>query len=104
MANEKRLIDANALMEMLKKDYCQHCDNCNGVMCRACWLDNVEIAVDAQPTVDAVEVVRCKDCKCGKQPKSTMFIGKFVNCALYDPMPMMRCNDFCSRGERRNDG
>ena len=47
------------------------------------------------------ELVRCKDCKCGKRPKTAMFVGKFVNCALYDPMPMMRCNDFCSYGERR---
>ena len=47
------------------------------------------------------KLVRCKDCKCGKRPKTAMFVGKFVNCALYDPMPMMRCNDFCSYGERR---
>ncbi len=56
------------------------------------------------PAVDAVPVVRCKDCKCGKHPESTLMAGKYVNCALYDPMPMMRCNDFCSYGERKDNG
>ena len=98
MENEKRLIDANALMEMLKKDYCQHCDNCNGVMCRACWLDNVEIAVDAQPTVDAVEVVRCKDCKQHIETKAE----NVAYCQKFNRF--MKVDDFCSYGERKDNG
>lgn len=58
--------------------------------------------VDLMP-VDMVAVVRCKDCKCGKHPDSTKLVGKYVNCALYDPMPLMRSEDFCSYGERRTD-
>ena len=61
-------------------------------------------AIENAPSVDAVEVVRCKDCKCGKHPDSTRLIGKLVKCALYDPMPMMRRNDFCSYGERKDNG
>jgi hypothetical protein len=53
--------------------------------------------------VDAVEVVRCKDCKRGKHPDSTRMVWKYVNCALYDPMPLMRSDDFCSYGKRRDD-
>ena len=49
----------------------------------------------------AVPVVRCKDCKCGKPARNTVLADKVVNCALYDPMPIMRCDDFCSYGERR---
>lgn len=52
---------------------------------------------------DLVAVCRCKDCKCGKPPDSTRMVGKYVNCALYDPMPLMRSDDFCSYGERRAD-
>ena len=58
--------------------------------------------VDLMPE-DMVAVVRCKDCKCGKYPDSTKLVGKCVYCALYDPMPLMRCDDFCSYGERRAD-
>ena len=54
MANEKRLIDANALKAHI-----------NGVSTH--WLNDwstlgVLVAVDKQPTVDAVEVVRCVNC------------------------------------------
>ena len=48
MANEKRLIDANALIEMA---------NAEGAYG---YVDAFQIA--NAPTVDAVEVVRCKDC------------------------------------------
>ena len=50
---------------------------------------------------DIVPVVRCKDCKCGKPVRNTLLADKVVNCALYDPMPIMQCDDFCSYGERR---
>ena len=48
MANEKRLIDANALIEEA---------NTEGAYG---YVDAFQIA--NAPTVDAVEVVRCKDC------------------------------------------
>ena len=84
-SNGKRLIDANAM--------------------RADWLENGENeyvydtnavldSIDSQPTVDAVEVVRCKDCK---YHEDTSVIG-FGHCRLYDLT--MRYNDFCSYGKR----
>ena len=91
MASEKRLIDAN---ELTKKFWREEC--------RTQTRRDFVAMVDYAPTVDAVEVVRCKDCKCGKYPESIRLVGKFVKCALYDPMPMMRCNDFCSYGERKD--
>ena len=90
MANEKRLIDANAFLEHWNKEY-RHRFPC----------DMYKVAIANFPTVDAVEVVRCKDCKCGKPARNTVLADKVVNCALYDPMPIMRCDDFCSYGERR---
>lgn len=54
--------------------------------------------VDEQPTVDAVPVVRCKDCQYSRPKKS----GIKLHCAwwyrsVYD-------DDFCSSGKRRKDG
>lgn len=55
---------------------------------------NVEI--DAIPAVDAVEVVRCKDCKWWNQ----------AGCAIsiVDDSDKPTANDFCSFGERRTNG
>ena len=57
MANEKRLIDANARIEEIKKAQCTGCENYGGVKCRACWVDDAIGLIDDAPTVDAVEVV-----------------------------------------------
>ena len=77
MANEKRLIDANALKEGLKSLTGMFTDEIGFAVC----LESVLWKADAQPTVDAVEVVHgrwqnwhydpCEDCyvhtcsKCG---------------------------------------
>ena len=49
MANEKRLIDANALMDDVEMDGALYA--CLGA------VEDVRFLVDSQPTVDAVEVV-----------------------------------------------
>ena len=49
MANEKRLIDANALMDDVEMDGALYA--CLGA------VDDVRFLVNSQPTVDAVEVV-----------------------------------------------
>ena len=46
------------------------------------------------PTIDAVPVVRCRECK---YHEDTYLIG-FEHCCLYDLI--MRYNDFCSYGKR----
>ena len=63
MATEQRLIDANARIEEIRKAYCTNCDNYGGVRCRSCWVDDGIGFLEDAPTVDAVEVVRCKDCE-----------------------------------------
>ena len=51
--------------------------------------------INNAPTVDAVEIVRCKDCKWYEND------GYHTNCKI------MRCcvegDDYCSRGERRGE-
>ena len=89
MANEKRLIDANASKELILRR--------SGNMQNDWSSPAVLLAVECQPTVDAVEVVRCKDCKnCDDEGF----------CWYWKYEPGMRPNtvdadDFCSYGERR---
>ena len=50
------------------------------------------------PTVDAVEVVRCKDCKYGKKEYPDAL---FSHLCLYDGCSWNRADHFCSYGERK---
>ena len=98
MANEKRLIDANALRKVFINEEC----NCEMFP----W------AVDNAPTVDAVEVVRCKKCmwarpKDHREPTDT---PRELICQCpkhhYIPAPWyarmaVKPDDFCSYGEIR---
>ena len=67
MANEKRLIDSNALMDEFRnymverydKEKCVSEENCKTCEKSCLWRKMVMSA----PTVNAVEVVRCKECK-----------------------------------------
>ena len=52
--------------------------------------------VEALPTIDAVPVVRCKDCKHYTEPN-------IEYCELYGAMILWSKDDFCSRGEKRTD-
>lgn len=92
MANKKRLIDANVMRE----DWLE-----NGQNEFVYDTNSVLDSIDAQPTVDAVEVVRCKDCK---QWNVHGTYGKKIlgECGLLGKI--MNYEDFCSRGERRTDG
>ena len=56
--------------------------------------------IDVQPTVDAVEVVRCKDCKYGEP--NGQYGCKCYHYKLYETHEMLP-NDFCSKGKRRED-
>ena len=75
-----RLIDADATIKYLRKFRCKDCDRRKGmkngkirfcyeigdVPCRACDIgDTIDYFLDEDisPTIDAVPVVRCKDCK-----------------------------------------
>lgn len=91
---EKRLIDANGLWSDIMM--IPH----NGDMISS---EEVEQAIMDSPTVDAVEVVRCKDCKCWDS--ETGFCDKhsrFYHGGL--DWDMFNDDDFCSQGERRTDG
>ena len=80
-SSEKRLIDANALIAEYDRVHIGEPGKAR------------KLIADA-PTVDAVEVVRCRECK---YHEDTHVIG-FEHCCLYGLT--MRYNDFCSYGKR----
>ena len=102
MADEKRLIDANALLQDNEKYFCEPCKekghDYHEVACRACWVDDMRIAIEDAPTVDAVEVVRCKDCKhMEKTPDCLRW------CHVWNGINGMGDDGFCNYGERKDN-
>ena len=59
------------------------------------WLDDAEI-------IDAVHVVRCKDCKFWRDDNPR--VNGYHCCYRMHNIFPMKESDFCSRGERREDG
>lgn len=53
--------------------------------------------IDEAPTVDAVPVVRCKDCKYYKPDEYE------CGCDFAGGLPYVKAGDFCSYGERKVD-
>lgn len=76
-----RLIDADELIEIAHR-------------IRLDSRERIEQMIESAPTVDAVPVVRCKDCSWwDSNEKTCIEIGG-----------LWRASDFCSWGERRDDG
>lgn len=61
--------------------------------------DTILDLVDSIPTVDAVPVVRCKDCKYRVYKYMNEEIGEIGGCGLFNRA--MSNDDFCSYGERK---
>ena len=83
MANEKRLIYANKVEKAVTDIYC----GTAGYRARERLWQAVE-AIKECTTVDAVEVVRCKDCIAENICTFSQFLGE---------------DGFCSCGERKDD-
>ena len=103
---EMRPIDANALEQAMyeeafeKETDMQRWDS-------GCWIRYklFENVLSEQPTIDAVQVIRCKDCKRsmayyhGEHSK----LGTITYCCkrlLCD----VKADDYCSMAERKEDG
>ena len=85
-----RLIDADSL---------ETHEIYEGEWVRVVYADDIDNA----PTIDAVEVVRCKDCKWyGRADKSRFYRG--MDCLNKRITTIVPDKDFCSRGEWRDDG
>ena len=64
-------------------------------------IDDTLFILDNLPSVDAVEVVRCKDCKHGEL-NCNLQKKEYVVCEL-DEYLVWLPNGFCSYGERKED-
>ena len=79
-----RLIDADAMVaDLLTVDpkYKTMIDWCRRVL-------------EAQPTVDAVPVIRCRDCKYWRKTKK--------QCGYTYLLPQFEAEEYCSRAERKD--
>ena len=88
MATERRLIDPS---ELWQKTFV--CDE----------VAEVRKFIEQATTVNAVEVVRCKDCKFWNTLPSDETPSCRVFCALHSKAYRTNASDFCSYGERRTD-
>ena len=77
-----------AIKAMEKADYTAVANDAD-----SCESDYLREIIESVPTVDAVPVVRCKDC-------AHLYGTMCAACGLLPRKP----NDFCSRGERRDGG
>lgn len=96
----------------------EHCNDCDISIQQDCLKDPVCASmmwIDEAPTIDAVEVVRCKDCKSFWQYSDEYkqkvegtdedcydgdcYVGIMNN--GYDQFNARKFNDFCSDGERK---
>ena len=101
MANEKRLISA----EMAKEMIVNHANEFSDVLNRrekALLIGGGTSCIDKCPTVDAVEVVRCKDCVSviGNEVKGYVCKNQLCPCWARE----VTADFSCICGERRNDG
>jgi hypothetical protein len=80
-----RIIDADALVHDLihNKSFYPVC---------------VRRAIEDAPTIDAVPVVRCKDCKHSRKYPWGSYSCSFHD---YEGEPHVEPNDFCNYGERK---
>ena len=86
----KRLIDANKLIDFIDVGHLRQPGE-------LCWseLDVANLLLHA-PTVDAVPVVRCRECKYHKDTS----VKEHAHCSLTGYT--VECDDFCSYGERKD--
>ena len=87
-----RLIDADRALEIVRDQGITHKN--------AYHLTNyATLILREAPTVDAVEVVRCKDCVNGTFCLNSQG-AEYVDCML-DDYSVRKPDDFCSYGERK---
>ena len=101
MVNDMRLIKADALIAQFHRDAMRL-----GGLEEPWDLSAIETEIESAPIVDAVPVVRCKDCKHWK--KGQFMGGNSIDDLEYGgSCPLARFaryeSDFCSYGEKREE-
>ena len=99
MASEKRLIYLQDAVKLLRGKCVAKYPNSflMGLLASATEIEQI-------PTVDAVEVVRCKDCKHWKPIHEHIpHMECNIFCGAYDHGYPTGADDFCSYGERKDN-
>ena len=103
-----RLIDADALMDEFRRFMAKEFDkvkciseeNCNNCKGGCLWYRNVKKA----QTVDAMEVVRCKDCEHCRTFIMSHNKEAHTRCSFWgEEYLLVKPDDFCSYGERKDN-
>ena len=89
-----RLIDADELLKKIEE--ISHYDDFDVLVVD--W-DDMIICIDNAPTIDAVQVVRCKDCRWGRE------VCGNIECSVDRNLPpeYHGYEWFCPNGERRTN-
>lgn len=96
-----RLIDAHALYREYQEKVC------DGITCNECKATNkdgtckLDLFISTAPTIDAVQVVRCKDCKQYHYYTEQFSLERRGDGLCHRCHYVMNDDDFCSYGERR---
>ena len=89
-----------------------HCNECVCDVVCSHYKDNRQECAFFMKDKDTVEVVRCKDCKhwheetgwCTEHSHFVGFDGMACHPSQSSEWKMFDAEDFCSRGERKDDG
>lgn len=96
LSSEKRLIDANTLISYM--------DECSKESRFRVYYGYAKSFIDDAPTIDAVPVVRCRECKHWKQTGSkggnSISDMEYIGGCEFSKY-LRRESDFCSYGERK---
>ena len=91
-----RLIDACALQKAIRTDYFEHFTQYHDTD-QDSLIDMVRDDIEESPTVDAVEVVRCRECKYSFYDE---IFGNFW-CNSHSGCRKVKDEGFCDLGERK---
>ena len=86
-----RLIDADETL--------MDAEHMSAFRCSLANMEDLNILIGGQETIDAVPVVRCRECKYRKYDD----IFGMIWCNLDSRTKRVKSDDFCSYGEKRRD-
>lgn len=92
-----RLIDADAFIEELEAD-AEHIESSIARMMHYAIIKDIEHA----PTIDAVEVVRCRDCQYSRD-NGDYQDGYYCDNPRHNKMYLVHSGDYCSYGRRKQN-
>ena len=94
MANEKRLVNAEAIARKLKNAHCAECNVVRKIQCSACWVNDVLELLEGD-TVDAVEVVHGRWVLGGKRDWNMYCSVCGGSCWYYDYEQTIGESNYC---------